>query len=222
MKPTTEIENHASQLLGWQRNRSQSGKSLSGSRPSVCSLNRDVIMALNPQQIVQTLLAARMRVSAAVWVIVRDAQAAEDIFQDVSVKALAADVQFDREPQLVSWALITARHQALNWLRSRKERVVALDETVLELMETQWAREAMRPEGERVEALRQCLARLPERSRRMLQLRYFDEYSCSAVSRALGMKLDAVYQRLSRLHHALRECIEKRLAGEPQASPERP
>ena len=72
-------------------------------------------MALNSQQIVQTLLAVRTRISAAVWVIVRDAQAAEDIFQDVSVKALSADVQFDRVPQLVSWAQITARHQALNW-----------------------------------------------------------------------------------------------------------
>ena len=179
-------------------------------------------MALNHQEIVQTLLAARMRISAAVWVIVRDAQAAEDIFQDVSVKALSADVQFDRRPQLISWAQVTARHQALNWLRSRKERVVPLDETVLELMETQWAHEGMRPEGERVEALRQCLARLPERAQRILRLRYFEERSCGEVSRALGMKLDAVYQRLSRLHHALRECIEKRLAGQPRASPETP
>lgn len=39
--------------------------------------------------IVRTLLAARMRISASAWVIVRDAQAAEDIFQNVTVKALA-------------------------------------------------------------------------------------------------------------------------------------
>ena len=44
-------------------------------------------MALDQQEIVQTLLAARMRISAAAWLIVRDAQTGEDIFQDVSVKA---------------------------------------------------------------------------------------------------------------------------------------
>ena len=65
-------------------------------------------MALNSQQIVQTLLTVRNRLTASVWLIVRDAQTAEDIFQEVSVKALAADLHFDREPQLVSWAQIAA------------------------------------------------------------------------------------------------------------------
>jgi RNA polymerase sigma-70 factor (ECF subfamily) len=142
-------------------------------------------MALNPQEIVQTLLAVRTRISAAVWVIVRDAQAAEDIFQDVSVKALSADVQFDREPQLVSWALIAARHQSLNWLRSRKKQTVTLDESVLEQMEAEWARESMRPEGERIEALRQCLEELPDRSKRMIRLRYFEEHPCRNVAKWL-------------------------------------
>jgi RNA polymerase sigma-70 factor (ECF subfamily) len=179
-------------------------------------------MAMNQQQVVQTLLAARMRVSAAVWVIVRDAHAAEDIFQDVAVKALSADVQFDREPQLISWAQITARHQALNWLRSRKGHVLALDETVLELIEREWAPEAMRPEGERIEALRLCLEELPDQSRQILRLRYFEGYSCEEVSRAVGAGLDAVYQRLSRLHRALRECIQKRLEAASQAKLEAP
>ena len=97
---------------------------------------------------------------------------------------------------------ITARHRALNWLRSRKERVVALDESVLELMETQWAREAMQSEGERIEALRQCMEGLPAHSRQMLQLRYVEERPCQEVARTLGMKLDAIYQRLARLHRA--------------------
>jgi RNA polymerase sigma-70 factor (ECF subfamily) len=176
-------------------------------------------MALNSQQIVQTLLAVRTRISAAVWLIVRDAQAAEDIFQDVSVKALSPDVRFDGEPQLVSWAHISARHQALNWLRTRKKHSVTLDESVLELVESEWARAAMRPEGERIEALRQCLDGLPASSRRMVQLRYFDERPCREVARVLGVKLDAVYQRLARLHRALGRCIQERLAAdrEPKA-----
>ena len=178
---------------------------------------RDLVMALNSQQIVQTLLALRTRISAAVWVIVRDAQAAEDIFQDVSVKALSADVQFVREPQLVSWAQITARHQALNWIRSRKSQTVTLDESLLELLETEWAREASRLESERIEALRQCLEGLPARSRQMVRLRYFDERPCREVARELGVKLDAVYQRLSRLHRALGQCIQERLAAEGEA-----
>jgi RNA polymerase sigma-70 factor (ECF subfamily) len=128
-------------------------------------------------------------------------------------------VQFDREPQLISWAQITARHQALNWLRSCKKQTVSLDDSVLDLMEAEWARESQRPEGEQIEALRQCLEALPDRSRQMIRLRYFEEQPCGEVARKLGVKLDAVYQRLTRLHRALGQCIQERLAAdrEPKA-----
>ncbi|MBM4020254.1 MAG: sigma-70 family RNA polymerase sigma factor [Planctomycetes bacterium] len=164
--------------------------------------------------IVRTLLAARMRISASAWVIVRDAQAAEDIFQNVTVKALGGDARFEREAQLVSWAHVTARHEALNLVRSRKTRATVLDSAVLELLEADWVRDAASSEGDRVEALRQCLDALPKDARRVLHLRYFEERSCAEVSEALGVGLDAIYQRLSRLHRALARCIERRLAGQ--------
>ncbi len=180
-------------------------------------------MALAQEYIVRTLLAARMRISASAWVIVRDAQAAEDIFQNVTVKALTGGGQFECEAQLVSWAHVTARHEALNLIRSRKARVLVLDAASLELLESEWIREAARPESDRVEALRQCLDALPADSRRVLHLRYFQERSCAEVSQALGVGLDAIYQRLSRLHRALAQCIERRLAGQAQrTSPEAP
>jgi RNA polymerase sigma-70 factor (ECF subfamily) len=166
---------------------------------------------LDHQRIVQVLLAARTRISAAVFVIVRDAQTAEDVFQDVSVKALSDEMSFAGEPQLLSWAHITARHQALNWLRSLKNRCVSLDEELLELVEAEWARESMRPEGERMEALRHCVEKLPDRSRQLLDQRYSQACSCAEISRTVGVGLDAIYQRLARLHRSLRECIEKRI-----------
>jgi RNA polymerase sigma-70 factor, ECF subfamily len=46
-----------------------------------------------------------------------------------------------------------------------------------------------------------------------LDMRYFQGRSCTDVGKALGMKLDAAYQRLSRLHRALRECVEGKLGS---------
>lgn len=53
---------------------------------------------LEAAEIVQALLAARMRISTAVWPAVRDAQAAEDGCQDMPITALSAHAHFDREP----------------------------------------------------------------------------------------------------------------------------
>jgi RNA polymerase sigma-70 factor (ECF subfamily) len=164
-------------------------------------------MALSQEAVLRTLLAARTRISSSAWLVARDAQAAEDIFQNLSVKALAGDARFEVEAQLLSWAQITARHEALNWLRARKGRVLSLDESVLELVASE-AGEA----GPRVEALRGCLDALPGASREILDLRYSEERSCTEIARRLDLGVEAVYQRLSRLHRALKDCTERKLA----------
>jgi RNA polymerase sigma-70 factor (ECF subfamily) len=143
--------------------------------------------------------------------IARDAQAAEDIFQNLSVKALAGESTFDLEAQLISWAHITARHEALNWIRSRKGRALSLDEAVLDLVSTEGEAGAS-AEGVRIEALRGCFDALPAASRELLDLRYSEERSCADIARLMDMGLDAVYQRLSRLHRALKECTERKLS----------
>lgn len=158
---------------------------------------------MTPEAIVRTLLAARPRISAAAWAITRDVQAAEDIFQNVSVKALGT--AFDGEAPLLSWAKIVARHEALNWVRDRKGRT--LDADVLDLLDADAEEEA--PQAD---AVRDCLERLPSKSRRLLELRYVEGRSCGDIARATGQALDALYQRLSRLHRALKRCAEERLA----------
>ena len=56
----------------------------------------------------------RTRLSGAAWVVMRDAHAAEDIFQNVALKAMTRDVSFENEAALMSWTFITARREGLN------------------------------------------------------------------------------------------------------------
>jgi DNA-directed RNA polymerase specialized sigma24 family protein len=62
-----------------------------------------------------------------------------------------------------------------------------------------------------MEALRSCLQTLPAKSSQLLRLRYFEGKACGEVAEKLGMGLDAVYKRLSRVHQGLKTCIELRL-----------
>ncbi len=180
-------------------------------------------MTLVQEKIVRTMMASRLRICSAVWLVTRDHHAAEDVFQNIAVKALAADLEFEGEAQLVSWALISARHEALNWIRARKHRMLVLDDEVLGLMEAEWVRSTDGLGGARVEALRDCLERVPEDSRRLLHLRYFEGRSCADAARILKANLETVYQRLSRLHRALRKCIDLRMAiDEHQTGAEAP
>ena len=171
-------------------------------------------MPLDHETTLKHLFAARQRLSAAAWLIVRDAPAAEDLFQNVALKSVTKDVSFEHEGALFSWAMVSIRREAIDWLRKRRPESLGLEPDVLDLLGAEWAVHPQ-PEGPRMEALRECLAAVPEQSRQLLHLRYFDGHSCGEVARLLGASLDAVHQRLSRLHRQLRQCVDARLNSTP-------
>ncbi|MCB1233469.1 MAG: sigma-70 family RNA polymerase sigma factor [Verrucomicrobiae bacterium] len=169
-------------------------------------------MPLDHETILKHLFEARQRLSAVAWLVVRDAQAAEDLFQNVALKSVTKNVTFEHEGALLSWATVSIKREAIDWLRKRKPEMLGLESDVLDLFNTEWC-EHPPSEGSRIEALRDCLASVPEKSRQLLHLRYFDGYSCDEVAKRVGASVDAVYQRLSRLHRQLKECVDQRLTS---------
>lgn len=166
---------------------------------------------LDEPNILQALMKWRTRLSGAAWVVVRDAHAAEDIFQNVALKAMTREVSFENEAALMSWAFIAARREGIDWLRRRQRETVCLDEEILELLESEWKSETAHPAGAKVEALQACLDSAPEPAQRLLKLRYFDGCSCEEVAAQMGASLNTIYKRVSRLHESLKECIERKL-----------
>jgi RNA polymerase sigma-70 factor, ECF subfamily len=166
-------------------------------------------MPLDHAQILRVLMPWRTRLSAAAWLVTHDAHAAEDIFQAVAVKAISTDVVFEAEAALVSWAFIAMRHAAIDWQRRRSREEVGLEAGLLDRVDAEWIERG--PEVGRLAALRECLEGVPAESRRVLELRYADGLGCAEVAAAVGVGLDAIYKRLSRLHATLRQCVEGKL-----------
>lgn len=168
-------------------------------------------MPLDHETTLKHLFEARQRLCAAAWLVVRDAQAAEDLFQNVALKSVTKNVSFEHEGALLSWAMVSIKREAIDWLRKRKPETLGLEPDVLDLICGEW-QALPQAEGCRMGALRECLESVPEKSRQLLHLRYFDGHSCDEVARHVGATVDAVYQRLSRLHRQLKQCVDQRLA----------
>ncbi|MBU4460508.1 MAG: RNA polymerase subunit sigma-70, partial [Verrucomicrobia bacterium] len=60
-------------------------------------------------------------------------------------------------------------------------------------------------------ALTQCIGKLPDKSRRLVTMRYEEGLSLDAIARRIASTLDAVNKALSRIRTALRDCIEQRI-----------
>ncbi len=175
-------------------------------------------MNCTEQDILRCLMQVRTRLSAAAWLVVRDTHGAEDIFQNVTLKAMDGRTPFASEAALISWAFITARHEAIDWMRRRQRETVGLAPEVLDLLDQEWQSAVPAPNG-RLDALQECVESLPDAARQLLRLRYHEGHSCEGVAERLHTGLDAVYQRLSRLHRSLRQCVEGKLAATGMDSP---
>jgi RNA polymerase sigma-70 factor len=170
------------------------------------------------QQAAAGFIRDRHRLGAFVGGLLRDAHAAEDVIQEVWVR-LAAEVEkgtaIGNQP---AWCRGVARNLILkHWRRQQTAKVVAdsaVMEAFLEKVEQAFAEsdDAAEEWERRQQALNDCVAALPEKSRRMLSLRYEARRSVEEVARALGQSFDAVTKSLYRLRQALADCVERKLS----------
>lgn len=168
-------------------------------------------MPLSEKEILRFLMQSRERISAAAWLVVKDAHVAEDIFQNTVLKAVTKDVSFEAEAALFSWAFITARRDSLNWCRKHGRESVGIDEDILTLIHHDWQNDHLNPKGNRFEMLRDCMEELPQKSEKILRLRYFEGLSCGEIADSISITLDAVYKRISRIQNSLRKCVELKM-----------
>jgi RNA polymerase sigma-70 factor, ECF subfamily len=169
---------------------------------------------MTAEDITACLLRERLPLVGFISSVTRDFHIAEDIYQDVCVKAVARASEYESPLHLMNWARLMGRRRGIDVLRARDGKIVGLSEEMLAALEPVWPHgdEASTPA---VEALRKCLERLTANNKEIVRLRYFEGRSGIEVAGALGRKLDTVYQALARIHKTLGECVRQRLAGQP-------
>ncbi|MBM3969075.1 MAG: sigma-70 family RNA polymerase sigma factor [Planctomycetes bacterium] len=165
---------------------------------------------LAKEEITAVLLSDRLPLMAFIATVTRNYHLAEDVFQDVCVKAMGRDAEFESAKHLLNWARLTGRNRAIDLLRVRDGKYEGLSEGLLDSLAIVWP-DRQGGGRERQVALEHCLESLTPNNRELLRLRYFEGRSGIAVAQALGRKLETVYQALARIHKSLAQCIQQRL-----------
>lgn len=148
---------------------------------------------------------------AFIGALIRDAQTREDVFQAVSLTLWETFDRYDRERSFGAWARGIAARKVLHEHRSNARfPLVFPAEAIQSILDAYDRTEA--PEAPRRTALRECMERLPARTREVLNLRYEHDLSGEGIASRLGSTAEAVHQTLSRARAALGDCIKQRLA----------
>jgi RNA polymerase sigma-70 factor (ECF subfamily) len=145
---------------------------------------------------------------------------AEDVLQKVSTVAVSKFDAFETDGDqnaFIAWAIAIARFEILRHLRGcATDRHQYIAESLGQIAE---AFEEIAPEYDRRrEALAQCTRQLKGRSRDVLEKRYGEGLKTGVIAKLLGLTAGNVSVILNRTYRKLRECIDGRLAAEPDAS----
>jgi RNA polymerase sigma-70 factor (ECF subfamily) len=152
-----------------------------------------------------------MSVLAYIRAIVRDYELAEDIFQEVSIIALAKSDSIQDEKHFAGWIRQVARLESLTALRKQGKLPQPLSEVTLDLLDANWDETAQSGRADRIEALRLCLEELTPRSQKIVQLRYGHGMKGAELAEVLQRPLNTIYVAVYRIHRTLAECVRKRV-----------
>lgn len=163
------------------------------------------------------LIREQPRLLALIRLIVHNQHSAEDVLQDVVVRAVQDKARIDNEEHLLRWLRQACRHRALNARRDLMKRAACFPPDLLD--QVQQAVDHAVGSGvaeDEAARLQRCLKQLPPRGRQIIELRYKDGCSCGDVAERFETSVGAVYKALFRMRKLLRDCITTQGDGGPQ------
>ena len=146
-----------------------------------------------------------------------DASAAEDLTQDTFLAAFKSESvpDTDNVPRRAAWLRGISRNLLLVHFRRGRANPVHIDSEYLQHAEDVWSAQFVGDEDGSgyAEALRECLAALPDGERSLLDLRYTHRKSRAEMAQMRKMSPDGIKTQLRRIRSRLAECVRRRASA---------
>lgn len=148
-------------------------------------------------------------VSAYVRSMILEYHDAEDVIQNIAVVFAEKFAQVDPCREVVPWVLRIARYEIVNYFCAKGQQPELLNEGILDKIES--AYQSIHSEANMVKtALHECIKKLNDRLRHILELRYLREMAIADISKRVGISSNAVYIILCRAREALAQCVQRK------------
>ena len=140
--------------------------------------------------------------------IVTQREDAEEVYQDVFVKALRGIDGYDsRRASLATWLNRIAYHESLNFVRGQKAVIVYMDDRDLGNDSLEIPDDAP-PNEQTIRQLEQALAMLPPHEQALVSMFYYDNMSLADIAYVTGSIPSTVGSQLSRIRKKLYRMIK--------------
>ena len=140
--------------------------------------------------------------------IVQRCEDAEEVYQDVFIKALRGIDSYDSgQASLSTWLGRIAYNESLNFIRRQKANIIYMDESELGTDQLEEPDEAPKDE-ETIQQLERALALLPPHEQAVISMFYYDEMSLADIAYVTGSIPSTIGSQLSRIRKKLYRLIK--------------
>ena len=150
-----------------------------------------------------------------IYALVRNVHDTQDLIQEVWVRFSSALENGVRIEKPGPWCRGTAKNLILHYWRKKASAKVLVDSELLDLVELAFSEEQEEQEvwQLRRQALADCVQELPEKSKRLLSLRYEQGDPIAKIAESVAQSQGSVMMALSRLRRLLQKCVHAKLAN---------
>jgi len=141
---------------------------------------------------------------------------ADDVFQQTSLTLWRKFDQFEPNSNFMNWACQIARYTVLNFRKKHRRDRHVFSDKLIELLAEEAVAETDLREAER-RALDDCLAKLPDSDRDLIQQCYAEGTTIKQVARQTDRTANSLYKLLNRIRATLLHCIQQVLSAEKRA-----
>lgn len=155
----------------------------------------------------------RADLKAFIWSVVGDRGLCDDMLQEAALALWESFDRYDSSRAFGAWARgVTANIVLASLKRDRRWKRHG-DAVVVDALLQAYERVSDDP-APPVDVVKSCIQQLPERSRRLLALRYDESLKLNEVADRVGSTMDAVRVALQRIRASLATCVRRKLARE--------
>ena len=170
-------------------------------------------MDVESHDFMQLFLKSQRRIYGYVMTMVPNASDADDIVQDVASVMWNKFYEYQPGTDFTAWAITIARYKVLDFYRRQNMRRRHFSEKTLKIIEDIETKENRR-HNIRLDALRKCLQKLTHAERRILLIRYEEGMTLKNLAGHVGLNINTLYSRLSRIHLMLLNCVKRVMVEE--------
>ena len=139
----------------------------------------------------------------------------EDLVQEVFMKAFKNLDSYSNEYAFSTWLYRIATNHTIDYLRKKKLQTFSINDPVktkdgemeVQLPDTSFSTDAPVMKQERKEIVQNAIANLPEKYRKVIQMRHMEELSYDEIAEALDLPLGTVKAHIFRARELLYKAL---------------